>query len=182
MQRRSLLKLGVAAASAVAATGHTPYKQWKVYRQKHLLIGTSRADEPTYPLGKQIAGVLERHLPESKARVARARTVHRLVSLLSTHQIPVLLVSSADAAAIAAGEQAFKAFGPQALRALYRLGDHLLVALDDFPQAHAWMLVQTLSEHGGELPGAAMAGEQDSPVAVHPGALAFARGEPLSGE
>ncbi|MGI9332693.1 MAG: hypothetical protein ACR2RL_05985 [Gammaproteobacteria bacterium] len=182
MHRRSLLKLGIAAASVVAATGHTPYKQWKVYRQKHLLIGTSRADEPTYPLGKRIARLLEQHLPQSKARVARARTVHRLVSLLSTGQIPVLLVSVPDAVAIAAGEQAFEAFGPLDVRALYRVGDHLLVTRADFPGHHAWMLVHTLSEYGATLPGARMPSAADSPVEIHPGALAFARGEALPGE
>ena len=47
----------VAGASCLLigrAAAHTPYRQWDVYRQKHLLIGTCRADPDSYPLGKRL--------------------------------------------------------------------------------------------------------------------------------
>jgi len=98
MDRRGLLRLGLAATAWVVASGHTPYRQWTVYRQRHLVIGTCRADAPTYPLGKKIAATLATYLPESEARVSRAPDQWRLASLISTEQMQVILLSRADAA------------------------------------------------------------------------------------
>ena len=87
MRRRGFLQTGLVATAWLAASGHTPYRQWQVYRQKHLLIGTSKADAPTYPLGQKIAEVLATHLPESSARVTRGPDPWRLASLLTTGQL-----------------------------------------------------------------------------------------------
>ena len=53
--RRHVLKSAAAFSTWLLASGHTPYKQWQVYRRKHLLIGANKADPPTYELGKKIA-------------------------------------------------------------------------------------------------------------------------------
>ena len=63
MLRRKFVQAGLIATVWFAASAHTPYRQWQVYRQRHLLIGTSKADSPTYPLGQKIAEVLATHLP-----------------------------------------------------------------------------------------------------------------------
>ncbi|NIR30294.1 MAG: hypothetical protein GWN84_13485, partial [Gammaproteobacteria bacterium] len=78
--RRRLLKMGLAAAALVFATGHTPYRQWVVYRQRHLIIATNRADPPSHRLGVQMAAVLAAELPASRARVARAPNAARVAS------------------------------------------------------------------------------------------------------
>ena len=159
--------------------GHTPYKQWQVYRLKHLLIGTSRADGRSYPLGQQIVQVLLRHLPESRARVTRGPDAQRLASLLTTGQLDVVLLARADAAALQDGRPPFQDFGPTGLRALHRFGDHLLVTRPDFPEHHAWQIARTLREYGHEIAARGPRAAEDGPVPAHPGALAYARGEPM---
>ncbi len=145
------------------------------------MIGTSREDKPTYPLGKEIVAVLLAHLPESSARVTRATTVYRLGSLISTDQIRVLLLSESDARDMAAGRGAFDDFGPVAIRALYRFGQHLLVSRADFPDYHAWLLARTLADFATDLPGAAPPRAEMAPVPIHPGALAALYGGPEPG-
>jgi hypothetical protein len=179
MDRRRLMRMGLVTAALVAASAHTPYRHWQVYRQKHLLIGTSRTDAPTYPLGQRIAEVLATHLPESSARVARGRTPSRLASLLTTGQFQIVLLSHQDLVALRDGEAPFEPFGAPELGTLFRFGRHWLVTRPDFPDHHAWLVVRSLAEQGGTIDGAAPALAEDSPVPVHPGALAYAAGEPL---
>jgi hypothetical protein len=50
------------------------------------MIGTSKADPPSYPIGR-IVGMLVANLPESNARVTRGRDAWRLASLLTSRQI-----------------------------------------------------------------------------------------------
>jgi TRAP-type uncharacterized transport system substrate-binding protein len=179
MDRRGLLRLGLAATAWVVASGHTPYRQWTVYRQRHLVIGTCRADAPTYPLGKKIAATLATYLPESEARVSRAPDQWRLASLISTEQMQVILLSRADAAGLVAGDAPFADFGGLPLAALFAFGDYLLVSRPDFPRRHAYLVAQTLAEHATEIPGAQPVTAAGNTVPTHPGALAYIQGQPL---
>ncbi len=178
MDRRSVLKCGLAAGAFFLASAHTPYRQWKVYRQKHLLIGTSRGDEWSYPLGQLVATVLSDNLPSSRAQVSRAPDRGRLASLISTGQMPLVILSRADAGALAEGAAPFVEFGGVALRALFRFGDYLLVSRPDFPERHAYLVAGTLAAHAGELPDAAPLAQGEGPLPVHAGALAMSRGQP----
>jgi TRAP-type uncharacterized transport system substrate-binding protein len=178
IERRRFLRLGLAGAAFAAGTAHTPYRRWQIYRKRHLLIGTSRADAPSYPLGKKIVATLAEWLPESSARVSRAPDQQRLASLITTGQIEVIVLSRADAAALSEGRAPFADFGPTPLAALFTYGEHLLVTRPDFPERHAWLVVKTLTEHSGEIDGAAPAEPGALPVPVHPGARAYAEGAP----
>ena len=179
MRRRSFLQLGLVATAWVATGGHTPYRQWQVYRRRHLLIGTSRADAPTYPLGQKIAEVLAAHLPESSARVTRGPDPWRLASLLTSGQLEVALLSQADVAALRDGRAPFHAFGPTELNALFAFGDYFLVCRPDFPARHAYQVVQTLSHNAELIDGARSVDVSASPVAIHAGARVYALGEPM---
>jgi hypothetical protein len=179
MPRRAFLQVGLSATAWFAASGHTPYRQWQVYRRKHLLIGTSKADAPTYPLGQKIAEVLATYLPESSARVTRGPDPWRLASLLTTGQLEVALLAQADVAALRDGRAPFEAFGPTELNALFAFEGYLLVCRPDFPAHHAYQVVQTLSEHAELMAGARFVDATASPVAIHPGARAYAMGEPM---
>lgn len=179
MERRRLLGLGLAATAWIATGAHTPYRQWTVYRQRHLVIGTCRADAPTYSLGKKIATTLATYLPESEARVSRAPDQWRLASLISTEQMQVILLSRADAARLVAGDAPFADFGGLPLAALFAFGDYLLVSRPDFPQQHAYLVAQTLAEHATEIPGAQPVTVTGNTVPIHPGALAYTQGRPL---
>lgn len=179
MRRRAFLRLGLVASAWFATGGHTPYRQWQVYRQRHLLIGTSKADAPTYPLGQRIAEVLATHLPESSARVTRGPDPWRLASLLTSGQLEVVLLSTADVTALRDGRAPFDAFGPTELNALFAFGDYFLVCRPDFPARHAYQVVQTLAENVELIDGARSVDATASPVAIHAGARAYALGEPM---
>ncbi len=171
--RRAVLGALVAASllGPLPAPAHTPYRQWKVYRQRHLVIGASQEDADSYPKAKAIQGFLDRQLPEARARVARARTRKRLADLLATDQLKVVLLSVADAAALMRGQAPFDAPVPD-LGVLARFGNHVLCVRESFPAAHAWLLSRTLAE----FPGAAVPSEPVVPV--HQGSRAAAAGQP----
>ncbi len=177
--RRHVLRLGVASLACTLLTGHTPYRQWVVYRQRHLLIGTSRSDPPTYPLGRRIAAVLAETLPESRARASRAPDPRRLASLLGTGQFQLALLSRADAAALQRGDGLFASVGQVAIHSLFSFGDYLLVCRPDFPAHHAYVLAEMLTEQRTRIPGAAPLGRSEGPIPVHGGARAYSAGESL---
>jgi hypothetical protein len=179
MRRRKLLRIGVVATAWFAAGAHTPYRQWQVYRQRHLLIGTSKADAPTYPLGQRIAEVLAGELPASRARVTRGPDSWRLASLLTTGQLEVVLLAAGEVAALREGRAPFAAFGPTSLNVLFAFGDYFLVCRPDFPPHHGYQVVQALAASALGIPGASPVDASTSPVPVHPGARAYALGEPM---
>jgi hypothetical protein len=183
MRRRTALQVGAAGLAWLALSAHTPYGQWQVYRQRHLMIGTSKADPPSYQIGQRIVGVLATNLPESSARVTRGPDAWRLASLLTSGQIEVVLLTTAELVALRDGRPPFEAFGATRLCSLFVFdgqgGDHWLVCRPDFPDRHAYLVVETLAIHGDMTLGGSPADPERSPVPVHPGALAVLRGEPL---
>jgi hypothetical protein len=178
MNRRCFVA-GVAAAGAgLLLSGHTPYRQWKLYRQAHLLIFTTRDDPGSDDLGERIAAHLRTALPDSKARVARAPHAARIASLMTSGQADVAVLSHANAAALYARSEPFTDYPPIALRVLVQTAQYQLVCREDFKREHAYIVVEALVSDPG-VPGLVVpsAGE---PVPTHPGALAFSRGEPLA--
>ena len=183
MPRRGALRFGLCATVWALTSAHTPYRQWGVYRQRHLLILTSKTDGLAYGLGKRVAEILAAHLPNSQARVARAPYTERVASLLSSKQMEVALLSRRNAIAMRQGGPPFADFGPVALRMLIGLGEYLLVCRDDFPARHAYLVAKTLSTNRAELavplsPGVPGAPEPEAAVPIHPGALAYFQGRP----
>lgn len=179
MERRSFLRIAVAGTAWFALSGHTPYGHWQIYRRKHLLIGSSRADPPSFELARQIAELLVAHLPESSARASRAPDQRRIASLLASDQWQVAVLRRAEAADLAAGRGLFRTVGAVALRSLFAMEDHLLVCRPDFPNRHAWLVTATLAETGAGMPDGALAALGTSPIPAHPGALAYATGKPM---
>ena len=113
IRRRDLIKGLSLATGAFSLGGHTPFKQWVVYRKKHLLISCHRADPRTYDLAREVVAVLEEHLPAAQARPARAPTAGRLLaSLIGTDQMDVAILSAEDTAAMRAGTGPFAPYGP----------------------------------------------------------------------
>lgn len=172
MHRRPVLKAAAALGAWLLASGHTPYKQWQVYRRKHLLIGANKADPPTYELGKKIAALLETELPESRARVARAPHAWRLASLLTSDQIQLILLDRDDINGLRHGRDGFEAFGATDLRVLYQFGDYWLVSRPDFPESHAALVTQVFVEHGMSIAKRQAPPGKDSPAPAHEGVVA----------
>lgn len=175
--RRRVLRLGLAGATALFASGHTPFGHWGVYRKRHLLILTTRVDPESFSLGERLAAVLAARLPESRAGVSRAPHKARIASLLSSKQMDVALMRRDDAEALLRGAAPYSDYGPLALRAIIGLGDFLLVCREDFRDRHAWLIAEALSQARDEL--RVKVTPADSSVQPHPGAWAYFSGTPL---
>ncbi len=174
MERRAFLGAAGRAALVLGAAGllpgHTPYRQWVVYRKRHLMILASKRDPEGYAKCRRLAEHLAAAIPESRARSSRAANAERMASLLSTGQMDLAVIEAEAARAMLAGEGPSKGYGPIDLRLLQVLeGGHLLVARAAFPAAHAYRVVEAL---GAKDPG------QGAALPLHPGAAAFLSGAP----
>lgn len=173
-RRHVLTGLALAATWVAAASAHTPYGQWVVYRQKHLVIGAHRGDDRTYELAQAVVAALDEELPEARARIARGPRPQRIASLLGTGQIFIAVLSEAEAELMAEARPPFDGYRPTPLRVLADLGGgYLLFASPDLPEDHAWLVAQAL---GHSLLGDAPKG---TGLPIHPGAAAFWSGAPL---
>lgn len=173
MNRRGFLALALAATCTPAAA-HTPFRQWKVFRQRHLLITTSRTDPQGDTLGDRFVEILGEELPESRAMVSRAINLERIASLITTDQANLAILDKASARALAMGEPPFATYGPFALRMIVQTDAHALVCREDVPAHHAYVIAATLMRHSADL-GIRIA--DDAQLPLHAGAAAFARGE-----
>jgi hypothetical protein len=178
MKRRSFL-LASALLACRSANAHTPYGQWKVLRERYLLVHSTREDPDGDTLADRIVAVLERSLPEARAMVARTRDLNRLASLLTTGQAVLGIMRSAEAQSLYRSEGRFAGMKGEILRALLTVEDRLLVTVRDLPRHHAWLLASALTEAQAGLH--AGVPDYEAPP-VHPGALAFARGESLKSQ
>jgi hypothetical protein len=167
----------VGAAVVANARAHSPYGRWRLLRQTHLLIYSTQQDLAGDEFAEAVVRVVQRELPESRAMVARARTLSRLGSLISSGQGSVAVLSHADALAAVRGSDAFAEFGPIALAGLVQNDAHLLVCRSDFPARHAYMVAGCLLSAGADL--VVQTASVNTELAPHPGVLAFARGDPL---
>lgn len=167
LSRRGLLAGALAVAGVGAARAHTPFRQWVVYRKKHLLIGCHRRDDEGYALAKSVAGELAARLPTSRARVARAPAPSRLASLLATDQLDVAVLDPATAAAMVRADGVFAAYGELPLRTLVVIQEgHALLAHARFPDDHASLVTDALQE-SPLAPASLQQGEPAAPW--HPG-------------
>lgn len=147
MNRRGFLQGGMGAIALWPVLGHTPFPQWKVYRQLHLFIVVDREDALACDLGRTIAHTLAAELPESRAMVTRARDGFRVASLLSTKQLDVALVRRSQFAAWQQNEAPYDQLEPTVLKAIFTTGDYVLISRDDFLSDHAALVNQTLQSY-----------------------------------
>ncbi len=186
MTRRDLLRAFLAAVLTVPLAGavhaHTPYRQWKVLRQRFLLVHSSRTDPVSDEIAEQLVAILDRVLPEAHAMVARAPDQQRIASLLTTGQAVLAVMRTDETSALYERRGEFREMEGQQLRTLVRIGDHQLVTVASFPRHHAWLVTAALSENGAEF-GIRVAEQNDDDGAPpHDGALAFANGEALEAQ
>ena len=178
--RRKFLGAASAGIGWALLCGHSPYRQWIVYRETHLVILTSRDDPGADDLGETFVSIVRAALPDSRAAVGRGPRVQRIASLISTRQAEVAVVSRSNALAMYNGEDPFRQFGPIALRVLVQNPDYRLVCRDDFPAQHAYLLAEALMQNGAGL-GLSIPDRDASNAEIppHAGAWAFAEGQPL---
>ncbi len=162
----SVALLALLSGSVRPTAAHTPYRQWEVYRRKHLLIGCHKDNPNTYQLAKEVVTALEQELPRASARVARGPDARRLASLLGTEQMDVAVLSIHDVESMSQGVGRFAAFGNIDLRLLHPLPGYVLIAHADFPEKHANLVSHALKGTFA-LPHTSI----DSSVAWHPGVV-----------
>jgi len=167
LRRRDVLVGATALALAPPAAAHTPYRQWVVYRRRHLLIGCHRGDAEAYPRAKALEAWLAEALPEARARTARAPDAARLASLFATDQLQLGLLRAFEVTAMRAGRDPFAPYGAVPLRPLGRLGGHLLCAVPAFPGAHVDLVLSALATAG---PGLRPAPPDAGAAPLHPAA------------
>jgi len=181
INRRQFLSVAAASAGSVLLCGHSPYRQWMVYRETHLMILTSRDDLGGDDLGEKIAAIVRGALPDSRATVGRGPRVQRIASLIATRQAEVGVVSRPNAMAMFHGDEPFRQYGAIPLRVLVQNDAYRLVCRDDFLSEHGFLLAEALMENGRDLglsiPGRDAVDGGDIPP--HVGALAFAEGRSL---
>jgi hypothetical protein len=147
VDRRTFVQLLGLPVAACGVLGHSPYRQWQVYRKSRLIIVTSAADADSHRLGEALAALLARELPESRALAARAADAREIVKLLASDQLEVALLTADDARDAGAGRGRFAADGALALRTLAALDGYWLVARADFPDAKAEPIGRALAAH-----------------------------------
>lgn len=175
LTRRFALGLIAAGALAPAASAHTIYNQWVVYRRKHLHIGCHRQDDATYDLAQEVVWGINHALPEASARAARAPRPERLASLLGTDQLEIAVLAPDHAGAMMGGKGRFAPYGAIPLTLLADFGSHLLVAHRDMPVHHGWLIAAALEQTPFGAPPSAGSGG----LPLHAGAAAFVGGVTL---
>ena len=151
MKRRVYLRFLCAGGAVLLLGGHSPYRQWDVYRKARLVLLVSATDETSVRLAQALVAIFAHRLPESRATYARARDTNDLVRLIASKQLEVALLREGDAHAVFTGAEPFADNGRVALRTLGALGEHLFVCLEEVPKAAAYMLVEALAERWRDL-------------------------------
>ena len=168
MDRRRFVQLLGLGGAACGVLGHSPYRQWQVYRQSRLIIVSSAADAAAFPLGERVAALLVGHWPESRAVASRASDAREVVKLLASQQLELAILAAPDARDAAEGRGRFVTEGATPLRALAVLGPHLLVCREDFPADRAAAVAGVLTEHWRPEPGSGGA-PATPPIPFHAG-------------
>ncbi len=164
--------------SSLTAYAHSPWGQYQVYRQKHLLILSTIVDEPTYPYSKKLVEAINQVIPEANTRPARAKNFERVHSLIKTKQLQLVLLSKGNAKALLEGSGPFSNFGAVDVRTLYSFGDMLLLVQPDFSDSHVWLLADAFKKLYRSLPDAFPPEKILTLPNLHPAALLAIRGDP----
>jgi TRAP-type uncharacterized transport system substrate-binding protein len=183
MNRWKLLRLLLTVGTALLSMGHSPYRQWYVFRAKHLIVVTDDANPRAFPLAEEVAAAIAARLPESKAMAAKAKTSREVVKLLGSHQLQLGLLPINDALEAFHQKGRFSQDPAVSLRTLAVFGTYLLVALEDYSRDKAQQIAKTLAEHPGNwsIPHGSLANAKP-PIPFHAGALDYYQGRSSGGE
>lgn len=154
MYRRTFLaSLPLLLAPAVAVP-HSPWGQYAVYRQKHLLILSTRDDAPTYPFSKLLVDAINAEAPTASARPARARDLKRAYDLLRSDQFQFAILSKSNADAMRSATGPFAGGEAVDLKTIYRFDDLDFIVRADFPPHLVAIVAHAILTNLATLPGA----------------------------
>lgn len=171
MRRRTFMLAAAAAAALPSVAGaHSPWGQYVVYRQKHLLVLSTRDDAPSYPYSKRLVEAINRGAPTANARPARAKDLRRAYDLLRSDQFQFALLSSANVAAMRGASGPFDGAEPVALKTIFGFDDLEFTVRADFPSNLVAIVTDAVLTNLNALPGAIRPGEALFNPALHDGA------------
>jgi len=178
MTDRRLIRLVLLGAAAALLQGHSPYRQWYVYRANHLLVVTDDARPGALDLATTVASAIAARWPDTKAAPAAARSPAEVVKLLRSGQLQIGLLPAADASDALEGRRGFAQDGALPLRAVAVVGGDVLVVLESFARERAHAIAQALVESraGGPL-AEKRSLRGPAPIPFHPGALEYYEGK-----
>ena len=186
MTRRLFLRALLAGTLTFPLTAtvlaHTPYRQWKVLRQRFLLVHSSRTDPVGDAIAEDLVAILDRVLPEANAMVARAPDQQRIASLMTTGQAVLAVMRADEAEDLYERRGEFRDYQGEQLRWLVAIDDYRLLTVESFPRHHAWLVTAALTENGAELDIRMPGSSGDGSPLAHDGAVAFANGESLESQ
>ncbi len=170
MNRRSFLGLLPAVLIPTTTFGHSPWGQYAVYRQKHLLVLSTRDDPASYYYSKLLVNAINKGAPEASARPARAVNLERAYNLLRTNQFQFALLSQQNILDMRQATGTFSGKPAVDLRTIYRFGDLEFVVLAQFPDGLVEVVADALLSSREDLPGAITRDEALKSALLHPGA------------
>lgn len=170
MLRRAFLLAFSAALFPLPGMSHSPWGQYAVYRQKHLLVLSTREDAETYPYSKRLVEAINKEAPEARARPARAINLERVYNLLRTDQFQFALLSQANVEAMRSSAGPFVGRPPVDLSTIYQFDDLEFVVRADFPKNLVAIVTHAVLTNLESLPGALPPQELLTRAALHAGA------------
>ena len=159
--------LGVYAPASLA---HSPWGQYQVYRQKHLLVLSTREDPPSYPYSKDLVAALNHSVPNANARPARAIDLERVYNLLRTDQFQFAILSRDNISKLKQPNGLFDGSQKVDLRTIYQFEALEFVVRADFPEELVAIVTHGVLESLSMLPGAAGIDLVKTSPDLHPGA------------
>ena len=154
MLRRTFLCAMSAALLSVTAKAHSPWGQYAVYRQKHLLVLSTRDDLKSYGYSKLLVEVINKEAPEAKARPARAVNLERAYNLLRTDQFQFALLSSGNIESMRTAIGPFEDRPPVDLKTIYQFDELEFVVRAEFPSELVGIITDAVLSNIATLPGA----------------------------
>ena len=174
---RRFVTLSLLGAAAALLPGHSPYRQWYAYRATHLVVVTDEMRPGALTVAAAVASAIAARWPETKAVPAAARSPVEVVKLLSSGQLQVGLLPTAEALEALEGRGRFADGGKVALRAVAVVGGDLVVVLESCDRDRAHAIAQALAESRGDGPLAKKSLLRGpAPIPFHPGALEYYQG------
>lgn len=170
MLRRAFLTAIPSLLIPAIAVAHSPWGQYAVYRQKHLLVLSTRDDIETYPYSKLLVEAINKSAPEANARPARAINLDRAYNLLRTDQFQFALLSTENVEAMRTATGPFAGKPPVDLKSIYRFDNLEFVVRADFPENLVAIVTEAVLSNLNSLPGALPPKELLKQTTLHSGA------------
>jgi hypothetical protein len=181
MTRRQILRITAAGGAWALLCGHSPYRQFHLYRKTRLIILYDKRDVAAGSVGEALARLLSKYWPDSNAMTARAYDSLDLVTLIASKQLDLALLAHAQAAQARSGRGEFAQLGAVALTTLASVGGYSVVCREELLEPVARKFAEALRAHWEELDpalrGAASGPDPGSTPAIpiHAAALAAYR-------